>query len=142
MIISDDTIFTQYEMDTLQSKVTGSNGAAVTNHIMFDSFNNFKDLSDDKMDNHLSQQQFKNITPWRALTEIIAIPVVMLAFIVAVKIHILIKIIVIFMVIVHIIISTCFVSYLSKNYNAPLHTNNDNSNATISNIEKIKNKGD
>lgn len=132
MIISDDTIFTQYEADVLQPKANVDNGG-VSNHIMFDSFNNFKGMSDEKMDNHLSQQQYKNITPWRALTEIIAVPVVLMAFIVAVKIHILIKIIVIFMIIVHIIISTCFVSYLSKNYN----TQSNNSR-----IENLQYKGD
>lgn len=84
---------------------------------MFDPLMKFKALDDAKMNNHLSQDEYKNMTPWRALTEVIAIPVVMLALLVAVKINIFIKFLMIFMIIVHIIISTCLVSYLSKSCN-------------------------
>lgn len=101
-----DQIFTQYEYTKDQKK----------KHVMFDPLTNFTELNHEKMDNHLSQKEYTNITPWRALTEVIAIPVVMLAFLVAVKISIFVKIILIFMIVVHIIISTCLVSYLAKNY--------------------------
>ena len=119
---TNDQIFTQYEASKLENTLTSQTG-----HIMFDPLNTFKELNDEKMDNHLSQEQFKNITPWRALTEVIAIPVVMLAFIVAVKINIFIKIILIFMIVVHVIISTCLVSYLSK-------SNNTQTGGTLNNI--------
>lgn len=102
----DGQIFTQY--DNIKNK--GSS------HVMFDPLKNFHNLNDKKMNQNLSQEEYKNITPWRALTEVIAIPVVMLAFLVAIKINIFIKIILIFMIVIHIIISTCLVSYLSKNY--------------------------
>lgn len=117
-IPDDEQIFSQYQQQ--QSFNNGIIDKTYTGggHVMFDPLTNFKDLNDAKMDNHLSQQQYKNITPWRALTEVIAVPVVMMTFIVAVKINILIKIILIFMIVVHIIISTCLVSYLSKNYNS------------------------
>ena len=130
---TNDQIFTQYENFKLENTNTFSSPSG---HVMFDPISTFNGLSDEKMDNHLSQEQFKNITPWRALTEVIAIPVVMLAFIVAVKINIFIKIILIFMIVVHVIISTCLVSYLSKNYNTKttgtlnniINNNNQNSN--------------
>lgn len=92
-----------------------SSGNTQQQHIMFDPLKTFNGLNDEKMNSNLRQDDYKNITPWRALTEVIAIPVVMMAFIVAVKINIFIKIILIFMIVVHIIISTCLVSYLSKN---------------------------
>ncbi|WBR61453.1 hypothetical protein [Drosophila suzukii associated hytrosavirus 1] len=107
MATADDQIFTQYESLKQQQQEPGG-------HVMFDPLMKFKNLDDAKMNDHLSQEEYKNITPWRALTEVIAIPVVMLAFLVAFKMNIFIKIILIFMIIVHIIISTCLVSYLSK----------------------------
>lgn len=117
IMTNNDQIFTQYEASKLVS-AADKQAKSPAGHVMFDPLNTFKGLNDESMDSHLSQEQFKNITPWRALTEVIAIPVVMLAFIVAVKINIFIKIILIFMIVVHVIISTCLVSYLSKSYNA------------------------
>lgn len=98
--------------DNYNDKNRSSN---ISRHVMFDPLTNFKDLNEEKMDGHLSQEQYKNLTPWGALTQVIAIPVVMLSFIVVMKINIFIKIFLIFMIILHIIISTCLVSYLSKN---------------------------
>lgn len=119
----DSQIFAKYE--TL--KFPMYNGSTTTSddnptsqegsHIMFDPLTNFKNLNDKKMNNNLSQDEYKNITPWRALTEVIAIPVVMMTFIVAVKINIFVKLILLFLIIIHIIVSTCLVSYLAKNYN-------------------------
>lgn len=116
----DDQIFTRYETQQKRDNYG--------NHVMFDPLTNFKDLNHEKMDNHLTQEQYHNITPWRALSEIIAIPVVMMTFIVAVKINIVIKLILLFMIVVHIIISTCLVSYLSKGGGG-----GTNANATIRN---------
>lgn len=87
----------------------------VQTHVLFDPIKNFNNLNDISLSNNLNQEQYKNFTPWKTLTEVIAIPVVMMAFIVAVKINIFVKIILILMIVIHIIVSTCLVSYLSKN---------------------------
>lgn len=105
--------FPMYNGSTTSDHPTSQEGS----HIMFDPLTNFKNLNDKKMNNNLSQDEYKNITPWRALTEVIAIPVVMMTFIVAVKINIFVKLILLFLIIIHIIVSTCLVSYLAKNYN-------------------------
>lgn len=87
----------------------------VQKHVMFDPLNNFKNLNDEKMNDRLTQKEYKNMKPWRTLTEIIAIPVVLLALLVVVKINIIVKILLIFMLVLQIIVSTCLISYLSKN---------------------------
>lgn len=127
----DSQIFAKYETLKFPMYNDGTTATATTttattsdnptsqegSHIMFDPLTNFKNLNDKKMNNNLSQDEYKNITPWRALTEVIAIPVVMMTFIVAVKINIFVKLILLFLIIIHIIVSTCLVSYLAKNYN-------------------------
>lgn len=90
-----------------------------TAHAMFDPLYEFAELSDDKMDKHLNQQQFNDMTPWRALTKVIGIPTLMLAFIVAVKMNFFLKIILLLMILIHIIVATCFISFLSKTNFSP-----------------------
>lgn len=125
----DNNIFARY------SELNGGVGEKGSRHVLFDPLTNFKEMNDAKMDDRLSQQQYKNITPWRALTEVIAVPVVMLAFLVAVRINLLVKIILIFMIVIQIIVSTCLVSYLSKNYSSSLTSGGGNNNISL-NINK------
>lgn len=126
----DNNIFARY------SELNGVGGGEKgSRHVLFDPLTNFKEMNDAKMDDRLSQQQYKNITPWRALTEVIAVPVVMLAFLVAVRINLLVKIILIFMIVIQIIVSTCLVSYLSKNYSSSLTSGGGNNNISL-NINK------
>lgn len=113
----DNEIFVRYGEDVALS-IAKNNNRPMT----FDPLTNLKNLNEAKMDDRLSQKEYKNITPWRALTEVIAVPVVMMTFLIAVKINILVKLLLIFMIIIQIIISTCLVSYLSKNY---IKTNNE-----------------
>lgn len=104
-------------LDNEQIFYDGSVSAVNTGGIvntMFDPLKNAQRLDEQRMNNNLSQEEYKNITPWRALVEVIAIPVVMMTFIVAFKMNILIKILLIFMIVVHIIVSTCLVSYLAR----------------------------
>lgn len=106
-------------------------------HVLFDPIKNFNGLNDEKMSNNLRQDHYRNISPWRALIEVIAIPVVMLAFIIVVKINILVKIILVLMIVIHIIISTCLVSYLSKNY----QMNGDEISSSAASLDKTNNLG-
>lgn len=127
-------IFTNYE--TSNSNITtgydpvDSFSSVSSRHVMFDPLTSFKNLNKEKMNNNLRQDEYKNITPWKALTEIIAVPAVMLVFITAVKINIFIKIVLIVMIVIHIIISTCLVSYLSKSLTT-LRDNNTNKDENL-----------
>lgn len=119
---NEDNIFINYT----QTKNGGMGNLTnnLTNHVIFDPINKFNEINEAKMDKHLTQHVYSNITPWRTLLEIISIPVVMLALLVTININIFFKIILIFLIIIHIIISTCLVSFLSKNNQQILQYNN------------------
>lgn len=90
---------------------SGGGGLVTT---MFEPLKSAQRLDERRMNDNLSQEEYKNITPWRALVEVIAIPIVMMTFIIAFRFNLFIKIFLIFLIIVHIIISTCLVSYLAR----------------------------
>lgn len=110
----DEQIFLQYQT----SKVTPN----ITNHVMFDPLKTFNGLDNAQMDKHINHEIYKDITPWQALVKVLAVPVIMLALIVAVPINILLKIILIFMIIIHVVISTSLISSLYKKRNENINT--------------------
>lgn len=114
----DNQIFLHYQNSKLDPNIT------ITDHVIFDPLKTFNDLNKEKMDNHISHEIYKDITPWRALSQVIAIPVIMLALIVAMKINIILKIILILLIIIHVIISTCLISHLFKTNNEKIYNNN------------------
>lgn len=103
----------QIFFDGMVQEGGGSGGGGLVT-TMFEPLKSVQRLDERRMNDNLSQEEYKNITPWRALVEVIAIPIVMMTFIIAFRFNLFIKIFLIFLIVVHIIISTCLVSYLAR----------------------------
>lgn len=100
-MINDTDVFSQYMTQD-------------TRHVVFDPIINFKGLSEQKMDNHLKHDHFRTMKPWMLLSELIAIPVVTIGLVVTMHMPLIQKFLLIILLIVHIIILTCLISYMSK----------------------------
>lgn len=97
--------------------IGGGGNNSIDRNVLFDPVTTFGNLNEEKMDEHLNHNKYKKITPWRALTDVIGIPIIMLVIVAAVKINFFLKIILILLITIHVIIATCLITYLSKNYN-------------------------
>ena len=98
-------------------------------HVVFDPIVEMVNLKSTDMDKNI-QQQFQNVTPWGALTKVIGIPVLTIGLLLFVKINFFFKILLVLLMLLHIIIATCFISYVSKRCNLGEDVSSSSSSST------------